>query len=853
MNEFTEAGGISRTSRRLLAAAVFYCALLTVHCVPAPQSSAQPSAAQQEFLFAYKLMQRGDTAEAGAAFDAFLEKFPNDAQRGDALYFRAALYRRAGALRAASELLAGATGRSAPQRVPAYAVSLLRGQVLTDLGEYEPAIAALEEIPVAALPDKAVASVRLLQALAYRGAGNFEAAAKAAEAAASVDAPTRGPALLTLSRAQAQGGDAAAALQTLDRVLSLKDPAIDAEAARLGGDLAYGLGEHDRAAAYYSRVVEEHQSSAEFGPAVVGRMWADLMAGRGVAVVSAHKQFAAGLPGSQRAAAAYLAASAYQGLDQHALAVGRLAEVTGGALASELPEPLRPLSLYKLAVSQFELARFGDLAKTVSALEKQFPGVPQQIDASFLLASADAKQGRVAQGVSRLNAFVKEGPDNPYFLQALLRRAALYEQDGELGAAAGDLRRYLDENKGPASPAVTLRLVDLDHRLGRFEPAVQACRELLEAPGTLRDAEAQEALYRMGEAQTRLKQFREALSTFERLQTGHPINPYRQSVDLRRGLLLSKLGRTEESMAVLLAAADDPQLPQAQRVAALRIASAQLRDGGRADDAATVLRRMQNLAGLGVLDDAEVLWLGRYELQRGRPEAALAVLSVVDGKTRTLEGVAESEWLFHRGRASFALGDLENAHRSFFGVVALGRGFDLEARLYLARTEAARGNLDAALVELSDLTGVQDGRIRAEALYEAGRVHRARAALLQRRGDADGAAAQHRAARASIKRMVVLYLTVEALYPLQPRGLVALAEIADALGEPEAREKELAELVRAFPGSPYAVYAKAHSDHLGRNRPDDALARLQRLDPESLDPVLGGWVQTKIAELERLR
>lgn len=807
-------------------------------------------------MFAYKLMQRGDTAEAGEAFDAFLEKFPQDAQRGDALYFRAALYRQNGALRAAAELLAGATGRFSPQRVPAYAVQLLRGQVLTDLGEYEQAIASLEQVELDALPDRAIASVRLLQALAYRGAGNFEASANSASAAAAVSSPVKGRAMMALARAQSLGGDSAAALETLGKTLAFDDAAVNAEASRFAGDLSYAQGAFGRAVEFYTRVIEREQSSPEFAPAVVGRMWADLQAGRNVAVLSAGKQFAESLPAGPQATAAYLTASAYQAINQHAPAAQQLTEITAGITTGAtlpLAEELRPLALYKLAISQFELARYDDMAATVDTLEKKFPGVPQQIDASFLLASADAKQGRAAEGVARLNSFIDAGPDNPYFAQALLRRAAIYEQSGEVASAADDLTRYLENTGEPwsASPTVALRYADFSHRLGNYEQVISTTQTLIrpDAP----PAVTQQALYRLGEAQTRSQQFRAALATFDKLQADHPINPYRHAVDLRRGLLLSKLGRPEESMAVLIAAADDPQLPAPQRVAALRIIAAQLRDDERPDDAATVLRRMENLAGLSTLSDTELLWLSDYEVQRGEGDAAIKTLAVFDDPARSLQGVAESELLFTRGRAYFMRGDLENAHRNFFGVVALGRGFDLEARLFLARTEIARGNLDAALIELSDLTNADDGRIVAEALYEAGQAHRGRATLLQRRGDAAGAAEQRRAARASIKRMVVLYLTVDALYPLQPQGLIALAQIAEALDEADARDKEINELTRAFPDSPYADYAKALSDQWKRNRPDDALARLQRLDRDALDPVLHGWVDAKISELEALR
>jgi tetratricopeptide (TPR) repeat protein len=641
-----------------------------------------------------------------------------------------------------------------------------------------------------------------------------------------------------------------AALATLREALDAADPAVAAEAARMAGDLAYQLQDYDGAVELYRRVIEEGQSSSQFPAAVTGRMWADLQAGRNVAVINGFKQFGESLRGEPQAAAKYLAGSAYQNLDQHAPA----AELLTRYIAGGDKQPLQALALYKLAVSQFELTRFDDMAETVDRLESRFPGAPQQIDASFLLASADAKQGRAEAGVARLNAFIQDGPENPYFLQALLRRAALLEQEGDPAAAAADLRQYLETSGKPAaeSPGVVLRLADLSHRLGEYAAALELTDTLL-ASDALAAESRQEALYRRGEALTRQQQYREALASFDTLQRDHPVNPYRHAVDLRRGLLLKQLGRAEESMAVLIESADDDRLPTPQRVSALRIIAAHLRDADRPDDTAVTLRRIEQLAGLGVLRDDELLWLGNYEVQRDNPEAALRTLAVIDGQTRRLAGTDESEMLFTRGRAHLQLDDLDKAHRSFFGVVALGRGFDLEARLFLARTEKRRGNYDAALIELSDLVNAADSRIRAEALYETGLVRRDRAELLRRRGQSEDADEQLRAARGAIKRMVLLYLTVDELYPLPPQGLIQLAEIADTLGEPDARNRELEEVGRAFPDSPYAEYARALLSQKQRNRPDDALARLQRLDFNTLDPTLQRWVEDKVDELEALR
>ena len=241
-------------------------------------------------------------------------------------------------------------------------------------------------------------------------------------------------------------------------------------------------------------------------------MWADLRAGRNIGVVNTHKQLADLLPDPARPEADYLAASAYQNLGQQAQAVELLTQVaaatapestadSGQPATSATPaRSIRPLALYKLAVGQFDLTRYDDMTQTVTTLEREFPDSPQRIDAGFLLATAEAKQGRAAEGVARLQPFIDGGPDNPYHAQALLRRASLYEQTGELQAAADDLSRYLDTTEAdPAQLAIRLRLADLQHRLGAYDAAIATSEAILSDPqAAATPALQQEALYPPG-------------------------------------------------------------------------------------------------------------------------------------------------------------------------------------------------------------------------------------------------------------------------------------------------------------------------------------------------------------------
>ena len=116
---------------------LLFAAMLLVGLVHPPSAIANPPSsdpAHQQFLFAYKLLQRGEDRLAGEAFDEFLRDYPSAKTRGDALYYRAMLHRRAGE---SDKTIAQLKDAPAPTLVPGYAVHLLRGQALADLDRHK--------------------------------------------------------------------------------------------------------------------------------------------------------------------------------------------------------------------------------------------------------------------------------------------------------------------------------------------------------------------------------------------------------------------------------------------------------------------------------------------------------------------------------------------------------------------------------------------------------------------------------------------------------------------------------------------------------------------------------------------
>lgn len=817
------------------------CAVLTLNSSPA---AAQSQPGDEQFLFAYKLLQRGENQLAGEAFDEYLNDYPRADKRGDALYYRALVHQRAGENEAAARLL---NNELEPTLVPMWAVQLLRGQVLNELERWSAALEALERIDVRALEPGVATSVHYLRGLAYRGAGNLSAAARELAAAAQQGGEMQGRSLVELARVQVLLNEQQAAVATLRQAMDSSDPATAAEAARLAGDLSYEAGDYDDAARFYGRVIERHQTSQQFGPAVVGVMWAHLDAGRHESVTGTYEQFGSALSPEARAEAAYLAASAEQEGTRHERAVELFNEALRAA-----PAALRERALYKLAVSQFELGRLDATRQTLEKLLRDFPDTTFAPDAAYLLATADAKSGDAAGGAARLTALIDGRQGDPYYGAALLRRARLYEQQGKKAAAAEDYEQYVEAARssgdvGREQQTAALRLVALLTELGEVDRAAQAAETLLAQTG-LRPDTQQEAMFRLALLRVKQGQAEEALALLDRLGQQYPVHRYRGEAAYYRGLVLMSMGRGDEAEAALAQAGAWEGLDLAMRVNALRLVGMRQRESGRAGDAVATLHEIERLAGVQSLQDGDLVWLARQALEAGDAQASLAYARRVgEGRSgSTPEHRAEAQYL--AGLAAAALGRHDEALQSFQHVVAMGRGFEPQARLAAAQSMAAAGRVDEALAEYAGLMNTEASAVAAEAHYQRAKLLRERAQQRLRVDDPRGATLANEEARRVLKRLVLLY-PHEELRPLPELAYIELAEVSQSLNEPEQTRAAHRELLAKWPSGDWADYAKAmlaaEQGRLGeavallrglRDVPDDRLrqrveARLREWEP----------------------
>lgn len=777
---------------------VVWVILLAVVISPAT-AFAQSDAEHQQFLFAYKLLQRGETAEAEAEFDEYLGKFPNGEKFGDAQYYRALLFRKAGKNEKAAALLKNSAD---PTIVPAYAVKLLHGQVLSDLGKFKGALGPLEQIKTDDLDDKVAVSALYLKGLAYRGADNLAAAATALADAAQLDTPMKARALLDLAKVRAMMKDNVKAIAALERCLKLEDATITPEAARFAGDLSYNAGDYGKAISYYNTVAARYQSSPHFAPAVVGLLWAQFANKQYDALRKTFDNAIDSLPVSDRLPAYYLAGSAHQEQGQHEKAAQLLAQVSGGTGSLPIQEKV----LYKLALSQFELKRYDAMQDTIFALKKRFPETKLAVDVAFLQATADAKAGQVQQGAARLTQFIERGKASPYYQQALLRRAHLFETNGEIEPAAKDYQAYLESVDKPSSTSLQagFRLMELYGALAKHQDVIDLSTSFLEiSDSALRTpAVEQEALYRLAVAQRFSGDLDKALATHSRLTREHPINPYRAESVLEQGLIRMTQGDSDRGVPLLLDSVEREGLTKSSKISALRIVAQHDADNDKIGRSYDLRMKIQELGGDEVFSDDERLWLGETLINRRDPKAALKYLAAVKGEK------AKERSLLLTGKAQRLAGEYDEATATLNEVRAISDRYGTEAWLELALTYRDMGKPDEAMAELLPLQNPDRGhRIASRALYEAGVIHQ-RQFLKTKTTSPDKAAVHAKAAREAFKKLWLLYPDRDGEDQAK-RAYLELAVLQAASGDPAAEAKTLEELAISHPKSAYATYATA--------------------------------------------
>jgi len=811
-------------------------AVLAVLVTSASAQIVSSDAAHQQFVFAYRLLQRNETLLAIKAFDNYLGDFPKDEKRGDALYCRALLARQTGNNPAAARFLKNAPSTSL---MPDYAVPLLKGQVAVDLGDHAAALAALEQVKVDALDKNIKASVFYLRGSAYHSQKNYTAAAAQFKQVADLDTPMRARSLLDLGRVLALANQRDLAIKALRRCLVLNDPKIAAEAARLAGDLAYQAGQDDQAIDFYNIVLTRYTASEHLGAAIVGVLSSHLQSGRYgqlLEVFGQHKNSLKTI--EERVNGWYLAASAHQELDDHNKAVLLLRQISVNATGSKIED----MVLYKLAFSQFELSKYDDMKVTVSRLQKEHPESQRSADADFLLACAAARQGDRVTGGARLTEIINAGPTHPYYGQALMQRARMFDDGQQLAPAINDYLQFIAYARSDKANtnvekktvfAAQMRVIDLQFRDGKYKQAAAGAEDLLKQ-GKLDPLTDAEAMYRLGRAQIKLKQLDKAMSSLSGLLKKYPQNRYMAEARYYRGVLRLSQSQPDQAVADLEAAFAEPTLPDPLKINALRLVALHQREHGQTTRAVKTLLELEKLVSIDAMRTDEQLWLALYYTNQSKPRLAFKYLKPIVSGDVEVNSKERTKALLLVARGLRNVNDPDAAIAAFREVIATGHGFGLEARLELARTLASQNKLKEAIGEYEGLISAENFDIASKAIYDAAQIYRDIDRRSRRASDKDAAAKAREEASGLLLRIVLLYSRPQ-FSPLPELAHIDLAELSLISDDKDKAAKTLGELIEYYKDGPYVFYAKAMI-MLQQNKPNDARVLLKQAQKtEDLD------------------
>lgn len=769
-------------------------------------------AAHQQFVLAYRLLQRQQFTDAMDAFDTYLGSFPDDARRNDALYYRALLATRTGDLANAAECLAH-TGDTTV--VPAHAVALLAGQVHMARGQPDAALQALEPIDTATLAPETRGPLLHLRAVAYQKAGNLPAAAAQLEATADLDGALQARAAHDLGRVRAAMGDHDAALAALDIAAAASDPAISPSAALLAGNLRYASGAYHRALQDYALVLHRYQSAPAYEKAVTGAMWAALSAEQYEQVQALYQRHGPTLRNVERQAEAILVtATAWQRLNRHEAALTALDRAATLAVGRDTHQRI----LLGRVTSLLVLKRFPDAERVTNQLARQSPTGPTRVDVALRWAEADEARGRVDAALTRLSTLIDHGDTQIGHAAALRARAGLLRRAGRDAAAIADYETLSAGQSCCDDDAVTVQLdlVDLYLRSGRFDAALARLEALASghrtAQITLPPTVDQEVLYRTAIALIRQQRFAPALAALTRLVEQHPQSPRTPAALHYRGLVRMTTDPGDEAVADLRVSGAMDMLEPPLRINGWRMVALHCRRQGREDEAMTALQELESLGGRDALDAEEAHWVAARYLKSGRPDTALGYLQplLVDDAVYAPE--SRAGWLFLAGRCHQVAGNPAAALPCFEQVVALSSGHQWQALLEFGHTLRAMHRDQEAVNAYNVLAANPATRLAVEGLIGRAAAHVGIARASFAASAPDDAVEALLEARRDLIRIVVLHAH-PSISPLPELAHIALHDVLLALDaarvEGMSPRDNLNELAQRYPGTPFAVYAQA--------------------------------------------
>ncbi|MFU8779787.1 MAG: tetratricopeptide repeat protein, partial [Kiritimatiellia bacterium] len=445
-------------------------------------------------------------------------------------------------------------------------------------------------------------------------------------------------------------------------------------------------------------------------------------------------------------------------------------------------------SRYETAVAYYQAGHFEAAIQAASQIRRV---QDRRVDVNWLLGESYAALQRSAEAVQHYRLVVREAGHTERLRDALFRLAHHLQQQGSYREASQYyLQLVADFPSAEVAPQALFASGYALAQANAYEEAVRDWHQLGEQYPE--SALAEEAWYQKAMGEIRLQRNREALASLAELQRRFPDSRYQADRLYWQGMLHFEAERYAEAESFLRQA-----LPVASREELRREAQFQLglvlQRLDRPDESATLLHALLASPLRGKFPPVLLEWLAS---QHGANEDFVQM----GAAAALLAGHEEPVWqqAGHAlmGRALAAQGDTPGAERSWRSALSLatrttyaGEAALRLGLLLLERKELAEA--DSFLRQVSELAvGREADAVRSRALVGLGKV----------------AFADERTADA-----VRLFLSVGILYndpDVVPESLYLAATSFDLLGQPDEREKVVAELRARYPESHWTVQAR---------------------------------------------
>ncbi len=833
---------------------------LILFCCLSNSTLAATTEADRQFSFAYLLMQNNEGAQAKKAFQQFIKLYKKDQRVGDAHYFLAILDRQSGKLKTADNHLQKITKA---KHVSNEALHLLRGQIKLELQYYKTAAATLEKINPAKLTDDAArANWGYLIGVAYRGAANLKGAVKQFTAASKYKSAVRGRILVELGKTQITLKQPVQAVAAFTHAVKGKiEPLLAAEARSLAGEVSYESGQYEQAADFFSQVIENHQSTRYYKPALSGWLRSLYGAGRHADVIKQYPTIKNLLASDAVAEALYLVCASHVKTKAYKKGLETTRQWLAAYLEKKTNLSSEVITLYAECFYHTDAAAF---EKWIAGYEKQLPQERYYHRLQFLRANAAIKRNRFDEAIKHLGPLIS-GKPNPYAQRALILRAELYKKTNDSGKAAADFEKYVKTyGQDPEAVDAGREAINLAFDRGDYAKVVAQATRWLGQKGLDPTVTAPIRL-RLGVALIKEKKANQALTTFNALIASKPEDNIATYAHYYRGLILASRagvdndGKPKPELDQAVTALQNAMrgaIAEKLKVRAISLTARLERLAKRPDRALVMYELLREQDPKRTYPAITALWVGEGLHGQRKYKAAIRWLEL-DKKLHDntandkltaaqLAGVqAKSKYL--TAQAYHRLKDYPKAITRYGQLVGLSKGYAVRAQLGLAQAMADAGRHDDALNEYEGLTAVRDSRVAATALLQSGEIYAHRALKELERKNTINAKKDYDNAALRLNRVSLLF-DKKPLENLVFRSLILQGRLADRFVNQEKALEKYRGIIERKTQSLWKRIAGAEIALTEKKR-GQALVEFRRILKQSTDNSVSNYVTRRLTEL----